>query len=49
MMSCPCLLMIRGAKVTRGSRALVTADKGNGPLCVRSNAYVGAGAGLSTG
>ena len=43
MMSCPCLLMIRGAKVTRGSRALVTADKGNGPLCVRSNAYVGAG------
>ena len=32
-----------GAKVTCGSRALVTADKGNGPLCVRSNAYVGAG------
>ena len=28
--------MIRGAKVTRGSRALVTADKGNGPLRVRS-------------
>ena len=25
-----------GAKVTCGSRALVTADKGNGPLCVRS-------------
>ena len=36
MMSCPCLLMIRGGVVTRGSRALVTADKGNGPLCVRS-------------
>ena len=35
--------MIRGARVTRGSRALVTADKGNGPLRVRSNAYVGAG------
>ena len=32
-----------GAKVTCGSRALVTADKGNGLLCVRSNAYVGAG------
>ena len=32
-----------GAKVTRSSRTLVTADKGNGPLCVRSNAYVGAG------
>jgi len=32
-----------GARVTCGSRALVTADKGNGPLCVRSNAYVGAG------
>ena len=29
--SCPCLLMIRGAKVTRGSRALVTADKRNDP------------------
>ena len=29
--SCPCLLMIRGAKVTCGSRALVTADKGNDP------------------
>ena len=41
--SCPCLLMIRGARVTCGSRALVTADKGNGPLRVRSNAYVGAG------
>ena len=27
----------------------MTADKGNGPQCVRSNAYVGAGAGLSTG
>ena len=38
-----------GAKVTCGSRALVTADKGNGPQCVRSNAYVGAGASLSTG
>ena len=38
-----------GAKVTRGSRALVTADKGNDPLCVRSFAGVGAGAGLSTG
>ena len=38
-----------GAKVTRSSRTLVTADKGNGPQCVRSNAYVGAGAGLSTG
>ena len=25
-----------GAKVTRSSRALVTADKGNGPQCVRS-------------
>ena len=37
--------MIRGAKVTRGSRALVTADKGNGPLRVRSFAGVGAGAG----
>ena len=35
--------MIRGAKVTRGSRALVTADKGNGPLRVRSFAGVGAG------
>ena len=35
--SCPCPQMIRGgAKVTCGSRALVTADKGNGPLCVRS-------------
>ena len=32
-----------GARVTCGSRALVTADKGNGPLRVRSNAYVGAG------
>ena len=32
-----------GGVVTRGSRALVTADKGNGPLCVRSNAGVGAG------
>ena len=35
--------MIRGAKVARGSRALVTADKGNGPLRVRSYAGVGAG------
>ena len=35
--------MIRGAKVTCGSRALVTADKGNGPQCVRSFAGVGAG------
>ena len=43
MMSCPCLRMIRGAKVTCGSRALVTADKGNGPLCVRPFAGVGAG------
>ena len=43
MMSCPCLLMIRGGVVTRGSRALVTADKGNDPSSVRSNAYVGAG------
>ena len=42
-MSCPCLLMIRGGVVTRGSRALVTADKGNDPSSVRSNAYVGAG------
>ena len=42
--SCPCPQMIRGgAKVTCGSRALVTADKGNGPLCVRSFAGVGAG------
>ena len=32
-----------GARVTCGSRALVTADKGNGPLRVRSNAGVGAG------
>ena len=32
-----------GAKVARGSRALVTADKGNGSLCVRSFAGVGAG------
>ena len=32
-----------GAKVTCSSRALVTADKGNGPQCVRSNAYVSAG------
>ena len=32
-----------GAKVTCGSRALVTADKGNDPSSVRSNAYVGAG------
>ena len=32
-----------GAKVTRSSRALVTADKGNGPQCVRSFAGVGAG------
>ena len=32
-----------GAKVTCGSRALVTADKGNGPQCVRSFAGVGAG------
>ena len=32
-----------GAKVTYGSRALVTADKGNGPQCVRSFAGVGAG------
>ena len=31
-----------GAKVTRSSRALVTADKGNGPQCVRSFAGVGA-------
>ena len=38
-----------GAKVTCGSRTLVTADKGNDPPRVRSNAYVGAGAGLSTG
>ena len=41
--------MIRGARVTCGSRALVTVDKGNGPLCVRSFAGVGAGAGPSTG
>ena len=34
-----------GGVVTRGSRALVTADKGNGPLCVRSFAGVGAGSG----
>ena len=34
--------MIRGAKVTCGSRALVTADKGNGPPRVRSFAGVGA-------
>ena len=32
-----------GGVVTRSSRTLVTADKGNDPLCVRSNAYVGAG------
>ena len=32
-----------GAKVTCGSRALVTADKGNDPSSVRSNASVGAG------
>ena len=32
-----------GVKVTCDSRALVTADKGNGPLCVRSFAGVGAG------
>jgi len=32
-----------GAKVACGSRALVTADKGNGLLCVRSFAGVGAG------
>ena len=32
-----------GAKVTRSSRTLVTADKGNGPLRVRSFAGVGAG------
>ena len=32
-----------GGVVTRSSRTLVTADKGNGPLRVRSNAYVGAG------
>lgn len=38
-----------GAKVTCDSRALVTADRGNGPLRVRSFAGVGAGAGLSTG
>ena len=31
-----------GAKVTCGSRTLVTADKGNGPLRVRSFACVGA-------
>ena len=36
--------MIREAEVTRGSRSLVTADKGNDPpLLVRSNARVGAG------
>ena len=39
------VLMIRGVKVACGSRALVTADKGNGPLCVRSFAGVGAGSG----
>ena len=38
-----------GARVTCGSRALVTADKGNDPSSVRSNAGVGAGTGLSTG
>ena len=43
MMSCPFPQMIRGAKVTCGSRALVTADKGNSPQCVRSFAGVGAG------
>ena len=32
-----------GGVVTRSSRALVTADKGNGPQCVRSFAGVGAG------
>ena len=32
-----------GGVVTRSSRALVTADKGNDPSSVRSNAYVGAG------
>ena len=35
--------MIRGARVTCGSRALVTADKGNDPSSVRSFAGVGAG------
>ena len=38
-----------GGVVTRGSRTLVTADKGNDPSSVRSFAGVGAGAGLSTG
>ena len=48
--SCPCSVDDPGAKVTCCSRALVTADKGNGPQCVRSFAGVGAGgAGLSTG
>ena len=32
-----------GGVVTRSSRTLVTADKGNDPPRVRSNAYVGAG------
>ena len=32
-----------GAIVTCGGRALVTADKGNGPQCVRSFEGVGAG------
>ena len=41
-MSYPCLLMIWGV-VTRGSRAPVTADKGNDPPRVRS--FVGVGAG----
>ena len=35
--------MIRGARVTGGGRAPVTADKGNDPLRVRSSAGVGAG------
>ena len=38
-----------GARVTCGSRTLVTADKGNDPPRVRSFAGVGAGSGLSTG
>ena len=35
--------MIRGARVTGGGRAPVTADKKNDPLHMRSSANVGAG------
>ena len=45
MMSCPCLLMIRGVRVTCGSRALVTADKGNDPPQNGMRSFAGVGAG----